>query len=146
MNIYLAVACLVFSSLNFSANHPKADVPVYQSVNPATTIIYPKNNQKVRGPVKVYGKAKPGSQLKLYITSTYFAKQYKGEKLSKGAGPLKGMNRVFNVTADKRGLWTLQEIDLTNRGWEENFTIKAVSGKDVVSVNVYDHTKPVLID
>ena len=56
------------------------------------------------------------------------------------------MNRVFNLTADKRGLWTLKPMDLTNAGWEENFTIRAVSESQSTSINVFDHTKPMLID
>ncbi|MGE9314933.1 hypothetical protein ACLOAU_24995 [Niabella sp. CJ426] len=56
------------------------------------------------------------------------------------------MNSVFNLTTDKRGLWTLKPMDLTNAGWEENFTIRAVSESQSVLVNVFDHTKPVLID
>lgn len=146
MNIYTAIACFWINSLALNTSYSNTARPVYQVAHPAVSIIYPKNNQKVRGPIKIYGKAKPGSQVKLYITSTYFEKLYKGEKLLKGEGPLKGMNRVFNLTADRSGLWTLKEVDLTNRGWEEDFTIRAICGKDVISVRVYDHTKPVMID
>ncbi|MCH5715229.1 hypothetical protein [Niabella hibiscisoli] len=146
MNIYIAIAFFMVNSPTFNAAYSNGERPVYQAANSTVSIIYPRSNQKVRGYIKIYGKAKPGSQVKLYVTSTYFAKMYKGEKLLKGAGPLKGMNQVFNLTTDKSGLWTLKEINLTNRGWEENFTIKAVSGSDVVAINVYDHTKPVIID
>lgn len=146
MNIYIVMACFIVNSLPFNATYSNDEQPVYQAVNPAVSIIYPRNNQKVRGDIKIYGKAKPGSPIKLYVTSTYFAKMYKGQKLLKGDGPLKGMNRVFNLTTDKSGLWTLKEINLTNRGWEENFTIRAISGRDTVSVKVYDPTKPVVID
>ena len=120
--------------------------PVAQPAAPAISIAYPKHNQKVRGDIKIYGRAKPGAVVKLTVTSSYFKKAYQGEKISKGEGPLKRLNRSFTLTADRSGTWLLKSIHLTNAGWEENFTIKASSEGKAVSVNVYDHTKPVNID
>ena len=115
---------------------------------PATSvsITYPKHNQKVRGDIKIYGRAKPGAAVTLKITSTYFKKAYQGERIVKGEGPVKRMNRTFKLTAGRSGTWMLEQVELINAGWEENFTIKVSAEGKAVSVNVYDHTKPVRID
>ncbi len=148
---YLLLAAALFAStfiLNSIAQSPRV-LTVKESTKaapPAISIIYPKHDQKVRGDIKIYGKAKPGATVKLKVTSTYFKKAYQGEKISKGEGPLKRLNRSFTLTADRNGSWILKNINLTNAGWEENFTIKASADGMAVSVNVYDHTKPINID
>ncbi|RYD73277.1 MAG: hypothetical protein EOP53_20405 [Sphingobacteriales bacterium] len=109
------------------------------------SVIFPKQNQKVRGPIRIYGKAKPKATVKLYITSTYYKTKHQGQKIIQGEGPLKRMNRLYNIVADKNGVWAYKE-DLRNAGWEENFTIKAVSEGSTVTVKVYDNTRPIMID
>lgn len=148
---YCIIAAAVFaSSFIFTvAAQTQRVLTVKESTKasqPAISISYPKQDQKVRGDIKIYGKAKPGAQVKLTITSTYFKKAYQGERISKGEGPLKRVNRNFTLTADRNGSWVLKNINLTNAGWEENFTIKATAEGKSVSINVYDHTKPVNID
>lgn len=151
MNTIIIAGYFLISILSF-ASEDAAIHPAYitgsndQKPAPVVSIVYPKHNQKVRGEVKIYGKARPGAAVKVLVTSTYFKKAYKGEKISKGEGPFKRMNRTFSVTADRNGTWILKALDLTNAGWEENFTIKASAEGKAVSVNVYDLTKPVNID
>lgn len=152
MNILMILGCFILSINNITIAEeyvqPVNGTSAIQTSRPAPglSIIYPNHNQKVRGEIKIYGKARPGAFVKLQVSSTYFKKAYKGEKISKGEGPLKRLNRTFSITTDRNGTWILKEINLTNAGWEENFTIKATSEGKAVSVNVYDHTKPVNID
>ena len=111
---------------------------------PKLSILAPKNNQKVRGEYKIYGKATPGAVVKLHISSTYYKTAHDSqERISKGAGPFNRMNRKFSLTADRSGTWILKNIELTNPGWEEHFTIKASVGDQTVTVKVYDNTRPV---
>ncbi|RYY16512.1 MAG: hypothetical protein EOO04_26835 [Chitinophagaceae bacterium] len=117
-----------------------------QPAGTPVSITYPRQNQKVRGDIKIYGKAKPGAVVKLTITSSYFKTAHRGERIVKGEGPIKRMNRTFNLTADKSGNWILKNIHLSNAGWEENYSIKAVAEGKAVTVNVYDHVRPVRID
>lgn len=112
--------------------------------SPALSILSPKNNQKVRGEYKIYGRAKPGAIVKLHISSIYYKTAHDNqERIFKGDGPINRMNRKFNLTADRSGIWTLKNIDLTNAGWEENFTISAKCEDKTVTVKVYDNTRPV---
>ncbi len=121
-------------------------------INNSTTaapllIIFPKNNQKVRGDYKIYGKAKPGAEVKLLITSTYYKTAHNnGERISKGEGPVNRMNRKFTITADRSGTWLLKSIELRNAGWEETFIIKATSEGRSVSIVVSDNVHPQNID
>lgn len=111
---------------------------------PKLSILAPKNNQKIRGEYKIYGKATPGAVVKLHISSTYYKTTHDSqERISKGAGPFNRMNRKFSLTADRSGTWILKNIELTNPGWEEHFTIKASVGDQTVTVKVYDNTRPV---
>lgn len=149
MNILIIAAYIFSGSLVLVSQEPLMEnIQSAQAKPPQApvTIVYPKDNQKVRGEIKIYGKAKPGAIVKLQVTSTYYKKEYRQEKLYKGEGPFKRMNRTFSITADRSGTWMLKKIDLTNAGFEENFIIRANSGGKVVSVNVYDDTKPVRID
>ena len=111
------------------------------------SILFPKNNQKVRGEYKIYGKAKPGAVVVLHISSTYYKTARDGrQKVSKGEGPINRMNRKFSITADRSGNWILKKIELWNAGWEESFIIKATSDNKTVSIRVFDNTHPVAID
>lgn len=52
------------------------------------TIVYPKNNQKVRGAYKIYGGSEPNAVVKLSIVSTYYkTNNNNGTKITKGEGP-----------------------------------------------------------
>lgn len=136
-----------FSITDASKTLPNTQTDIAQQKKTQTvSIIFPKQNQKVRGPIKIYGRAKPGAAVKLYVTSTYFKTAHQGQKIIKGEGPVKRMNRVFNIVTDKQGMWTYNNIDLRNEGWEENFTIKAVSEGSTATVKVFDNTRPVMMD
>lgn len=127
------VGWFIMSHLNISSNPPAQ-----------FSILSPKNNQKVRGEYKIYGKAKPGAIVKLHVSSAYYkTRRDNQERIFKGEGPINRMNRKFNLTADRNGIWTLKSIDLTNAGWEESFTIQASSDDKIVTVKVYDHTRPI---
>lgn len=127
------VSWFIMNQLNVTSNPPAQ-----------LSILYPKNNQKVRGEYKIYGKAKPGDVVKLHISSVYYKTTHDNqERISKGTGPLNRMNRKFTLTADRSGNWVLKNIDLTNAGWEENFTIKASVNDKTITVKVYDNTRPV---
>lgn len=145
--ITAALILIGFNHFNAGSQVPST-LTVKSASQPGATIsiTYPKHDQKVRGDVKIYGKAKPGAVVKLKISSTYFKKAYQGERVSKGEGPIKRLNRSFTLTADRSGNWILKNINLTNAGWEENFTIKASAEGKAVSINVYDHTKGVRMD
>lgn len=111
------------------------------------TIVYPKNNQKVRGAYKIYGGSEPNAVIKLTIISTYYkSNNNNGTKITKGEGPLKRLNRTYSLKTDRYGNWKIENIDLTNAGYEESFVIKASDGKTAQSIMVYDRTRPVLID
>ena len=121
-------------------------INTYQSTT-QLTITYPKNNQKVRGNYKIYGMAKPGAIVKLQITSSYFKTATDSrQKISKGDGPIKRMNRQYTLTANRTGYWMIENIELRNSRWEENFTITATSEGTTVTTNVFDHTHPMNID
>ncbi len=111
------------------------------------TIVYPKNNQKVRGTYKIYGGSEPNTVVKLSIISTYYkTNNNNGTKITKGEGPLKRLNRTYSLKTDRYGTWKIENIDLTNAGYEESFVIKASDGKTAKTITVYDNTRPVLID
>jgi hypothetical protein len=111
------------------------------------SISFPKNNQKVRGTYKIYGKAKPGTVVELHVSSSYFKTTGDDrKKIAKGEGPIARMNRKFSLKADRNGTWLLKEIELLNAGWEETFIIRATADKKSVSIRVYDNTRPVRID
>lgn len=129
----LFLSCLLLSNINMASGP-----------TPKLSILSLKNNQKVRGEYKIYGKAKPGALVKVQINSSYYKTAHDNqERIFKGAGPLNRMNRKFSVTADRGGRWTLKSIDLTNAGWEETFTIKASTDDETVTIQVYDQTRPV---
>lgn len=129
----LLVGWFIMSHLNLGSNPPAQ-----------LSIVYPKNNQKVRGEYKISGKATPGAQVKLFISSAYYKTRHDNQdRIFKGEGPINRMNRKFNLITDRNGNWTLKSIDLTNAGWEENFMIKAVTADKTVTVKVYDNTRPV---
>jgi hypothetical protein len=144
MKLTALLTCFVFSLFTIKGN--ASNFELTQSNPSAISIFYPKNNQKVRGNVKIYGRAKPGSIVKLEITSTYFKKIVTQNRISQGEGPINRLNRTFKVTTNKSGVWILDNIELINFGWEENFTIKAFSDGKIATVNVFDHTHPILID
>lgn len=150
MNRFLIAGFFLMGFVNFTINNSSNAImestEAMQPQAPVIAITYPKHDQKVRGEIKIYGRAKPGAVVKLRITSTYFKKAYQGERILKGEGPIKRLNRSFTLTANRSGTWMLERINLTNAGWEENFTIKASADGRAVSINVYDHSKPVNID
>lgn len=115
---------------------------------PRLQIYFPKNGQKVRGRYSIYGYAEPNAKLKIQITSTYYEKlvDTRKETISKGKGPINRINRTYPLTANNIGYWELKNIDLTNRNWEEDFTIKAIVEGRTASISVYDHTHPIVID
>jgi len=121
---------------------------IYNAKAPRLEIYSPKNNQKVRGRYAIYGYAEPYAKVKVHITSTYYEKLVNQQKetITKGKGPIDRINRTYPVTANKIGYWQINDIDLTNRNWEENFTIKAIVDGRTVTVRVYDNTHPVVID
>ncbi|MBO9657996.1 MAG: hypothetical protein J7527_04150 [Chitinophagaceae bacterium] len=153
MNLFLLVSLLFFGSpvhlLNGSDAHIISvnNIVSTQHLAEGLSISFPKNNQKVRGLYKIYGKAKPGTLVQLHVSSSYFkTTRDERKKIAKGEGPIARMNRTFSLTADRSGTWILKEIELLNTGWEETFIIKATADKKSVSVRVYDNTRPVRID
>lgn len=153
MNSFLMICCLLFSKLNFTESAkplPAKSFGVSGMISEkasALSILFPKNNQKVRGEYKIYGKATPGASVKLVITSKYYKTAYDNqERISKGEGPINRMNRKFTLTADRSGNWILKDIELRNAGWEESFTIKVTSEERSVTINVYDKVHPVRMD
>ena len=125
------------ASLNIVAAPPAQQV----------SITYPKNNQKVRGDYKIYGKAKPGTIVKLTVISSYFKTAHDNRnRISQGEGPIKRMNRKFTITSDRSGNWLLKSIELRNAGWEETFTITATSDDKTTSIIVFDKVHPLSID
>jgi ribosomal protein L31 len=153
MNAFILISCFLFTVKNGAENSRLAGIASAQHIekkgNPAAelSILFPKNNQKVRGEYKISGKAKPGSVVQLHISSTYFkTARDSRQKVSKGTGPINRMNRKFSITADRSGNWLLKKIELLNAGWEETFTIEATSDKRTVSIRVYDNTHPMAID
>ncbi|MCG2618140.1 hypothetical protein LZZ85_27805 [Terrimonas sp. NA20] len=152
MKAFILAGFLLFNLSNDS-NNPADEA---MSVNltrekavpaPELSISFPKNNQKVRGAYKIYGKAKPGSVVELHVSSSYFkTTRDERKKIAKGEGPVARMNRKFSLKADRNGTWLLKEIELLNAGWEETFIIKATADKKSVSIRVYDNTRPVRID
>lgn len=149
MHVIILLSCLLIGNTNGAERNRSTEMDVAKNVQAGTdvSITFPKNNQKVRGEYKIYGKAKPGSAVELHISSTYYkTARDNRQKISKGAGPLNRMNRKFRLTADRSGNWLLKSIELLNAGWEETFTIKATADKKTVSIRVYDNTRPVAID
>lgn len=152
MKSLIIISCILFGSFQ--------QVPVKIKVQPEATqiqrsvkaprleIYFPKNGQKVRGRYSIYGYAEPNAKLKVHITSTYYEKLYNNQKetISKGKGPINRINRIYPLTANKIGYWELKDIDLTNRNWEEDFTIKAIVEGRTATISVYDHTHPIVID
>lgn len=147
MYVFIVISCLLFAGGSNAGNIEPDAVTIACDNSTALSILFPKNNQKVRGEYKIYGKAKPGSVVQLHITSSYYktARDHR-QRISKGAGPVNRMNRKYSITADRRGNWTLKNIELLNAGWEESFTIKATADKKTVSIQVYDNTHPIAID
>jgi len=153
MNTFLMIICLQLGKLcavetakplPINSLELTAIIPEKES---QLSIIYPKNNQKVRGEYKIYGKATPGASVKLAIASKYFKTAHDNqERISKGEGPINRMNRKFTLTADRSGNWILKNIELRNAGWEESFTIKVTSEERSVTINVYDKVHPVRMD
>ena len=154
MHIFISILVLLFSNFVNITERPTpeminvagTDEPVAGRAS-QLSITFPKNNQKVRGDYKIYGKATPGTPVKLTVTSKYFKTAHDNhERISKGEGPLNRMNRKFTLTTDRNGTWMLKSIEFRNAGWEESFTIKATADGKTVTVNVYDNTRPVNID
>ena len=149
MHVFILISYFFVATINGAENSRPIDRNIVGEleVSQAISISFPKNNQKVRGKYKIYGKAKPGSVVQLHISSTYFkTARDSRQRVSKGAGPIIRMNRKFSLTADRSGNWLLKEIELLNAGWEETFTINATADKKTVSIQVYDNTHPVAID
>lgn len=143
MNVFILVSCFLLTINNGGENSRRSD----SAADPGLSILFPKNNQKVRGEYKIYGKAKAGSIVELYISSTYFkTARDSRQRVSKGAGPINRMNRKFSIKADRSGNWFLKNIELRNAGWEESFTIKATADNKTVSIRVYDNTHPIAMD
>lgn len=152
MKILIIISCILFGGLQEVPVKMKVQLEATQikrSVKaPRLEIYFPKNDQKVRGRYSIYGYAEPNATLKVHITSSYYEKLYNHQKetISKGNGPVQRINRVYPLTANKIGYWELKNVDLTNRNWEEDFTIKAIVDGRTATVRVYDHTHPVIID
>lgn len=147
MHVFILISCLLFTGGNKAEDKQPFTVAYDNQKGTELSILFPKNNQKVRGEYKVYGKAKPGAVVVLHVSSSYYKTAHDNrQKISKGAGPLARMNRKFSITADRNGNWIHKKIELLNAGWEETFTIKATSDKKAVSVIVYDNTHPIAID
>jgi len=128
----------------------KPEVTQIQQANrvPRLQIYFPKNGQKVRGRYSIYGYAEPHAKLKIQLTSSYYEKLFdtRKETISKGKGPINRINRTYPLTANNIGYWELKDIDLTNRNWEETFTIKAIVEGRTATISVYDNTHPIVID
>ncbi|WP_255155284.1 hypothetical protein [Ferruginibacter sp. HRS2-29] len=153
MNTFLMISCLLMGKFYFTETVNPLPVNSWEITGmiperaSQLSIIFPKNNQKVRGEYKVYGKASPGATVKLTVTSKYFKTAHDNQdRISKGEGPLNRMNRKFTLTADRNGTWTLKSIELRNAGWEESFAIKAMSEGKTITINVYDNVHPVRMD
>ena len=153
MNVFILISCFLVGLTGVNPNNKPVEIIPAKEINmptvpaPELSILFPKNNQKVRGEYKIYGKAKPGSVVHLKVSSTYFkTTRNEGKKIAKGEGPIARMNRKFSLTADRNGRWLLKSIELLNAGWEETFVITATSDKKSVSVRVYDDTRPVRMD
>lgn len=153
MNSFLMICFLLLSKSNFSETSrplPAKSFEVSGMISEKAStlsILFPKNNQKVRGEYKIYGKATPGASVKLAITSKYFKTAHDNQdRISQGEGPISRMNRKFILTADRSGNWILKNIELRNAGWEETFTIKATSEEKTITINVYDKVHPVRMD
>lgn len=151
MKTLILITSIFFGGLQIAPTKIKVQptTPIIHSVKPPRLEIYfPKNNQKVRGRYAIYGYAEPNAQVKVQITSAYYEKLFNVQKetISKGKGPINRINRTYPITANKIGYWQINDIDLTNRNWEENFTIKAIVEGRIVTVRVYDNTHPVVID
>lgn len=143
MHVFLLISYLLFAGSNNIDNNRSVELEKAAELS----ILFPKNNQKVRGEYKIYGKAKPGSVVVLHISSTYYkTARDNRQKISKGEGPINKMNRKFSLTADRSGNWVLKSITLWNTAWEENFVIKATSDNKTVSIRVFDHTHPIAMD
>lgn len=141
MKKLLILCCILL--INITTNQAKGQSNKQKEL----TITYPKNNQKVRGTYKIYGGSEPNTVIKLTIISTYYkTNNNNGTKITKGEGPLKRLNRTYTLKSDRYGTWKIENIDLTNAGYEESFVIKASDGKIAQSITVYDRTRPVLID
>ena len=153
MNASILVTCFLLAIVNGAEHNQPVEmvsaINVTKETKPAPdlSILFPKNNQKVRGEYKISGRATPGAVVSLHISSTYFkTARDNRDRIIKGAGPIARMNRKFSVKADRNGNWVLKNIELLNAGWEENFTIKATADKKTVSIRVYDNTRPVAMD
>jgi len=148
----LIISCILFGVLQTTPVKIKVKPELTQIQQtaraPRLQIYFPKNGQKVRGRYSIYGYAEPNAKLKIQITSTYYEKLYNNQKetISKGKGPINRINRTYPLTANKIGYWELKDIDLTNRNWEEDFTIKAIVEGRTAAISVYDHTHPIVID
>ncbi|WP_379089989.1 hypothetical protein [Pedobacter sp. UC225_65] len=152
MKTLIIISCILFGIFQ--------TVPVKMKVKPEVTqiqqanhvprlqIYFPKNGQKVRGRYSIYGYTEPNAKLKIQITSAYYEKLVNPQKetISKGKGPINRINRTYPLTANSIGYWELKDIDLTNRNWEEYFTIKALVDGRTATIKVYDDTHPVIID
>ncbi len=153
MSLFILASFLLFGYGSYSGSDNDVQIIAVNNMvskkNAAQelSILFPKNNQKVRGLYKIYGKAKPGTVVRLHVSSSYFkTRRDERQKIARGEGPIARMNRTFSLTADRNGTWILKEIELLNAGWEETFIIKATADKKSVSVRVYDNTRPIRID
>ncbi|MFN0256983.1 hypothetical protein [Pedobacter ureilyticus] len=152
MKTLIIISCILFGVLQTTPVKIKVkpEVTQIQQANriPRLQIYFPKNGQKVRGRYSIYGYTEPNMKLKVQITSTYYEKLYNNQKetISKGKGPINRINRSYPLTANSIGYWELKDIDLTNRNWEEDFTIKAIVEGRTATISVYDHTHPIVID
>ena len=147
MNAIIIVSFALLSISNISGHKESATIKIAGNPAQQVSITFPKNNQKVRGDYKIYGKAKPGAIVKLTVTSTYFKTAHDNQdRISQGEGPIKRMNRKFTITADRSGNWLLKSIELRNAGWEETFTITATAEGKTSTINVFDKVHPVRID
>ena len=109
-------------------------------------ITTPVLGHRVIGNALIRGNAKPGSIIRLTVSSTYYdlVADQQQRKISKGAGPLKGSKRKLDVQVNGQGFWTTGKINFSNRGWSEQYKIVATSvqGKNSTYVIVTNDTKP----
>lgn len=152
MKTLILISCILFGGLQTAPVKinvkPEASQMTHSIHQPRLQIYFPKNGQKVRGRYSIYGYTEPNAKLKVQITSSYYEKLVDPQKetINKGKGPLNRLNRTYPLTANKIGYWELKNIDLTNRNWEESFTIKAIVDGRTATIRVYDDTHPVVID
>ncbi|RYY58925.1 MAG: hypothetical protein EOO05_14860 [Chitinophagaceae bacterium] len=118
------------------------------AIDPKLRINYPMIGAKVRGKTKISGNAKPGSEVSLKITSTYYklGTDQQKRKIFQGEGPLDGPVRTIKLVTNAQGVWTATDVDFRNRGWSEKWKIvvTSVEGKNKTYIWVKDETKPAI--